>query len=106
MPDKLIGVAVRGNKANEVLAMIEQAEQLGIHAAWMTTGGARLDSITVFAAAALRTQRIKLAPLLSRPIRAIHWSWCNRRRSWRNWRQGVSASALARVIAPVWRRWV
>jgi F420-dependent oxidoreductase-like protein len=60
MPDKLIGVAVRGNKATEVLAMIEQAEQLGIHAAWMTTGGARLDSITVFAAAALRTQRIKL----------------------------------------------
>ena len=40
--------------------MIEQAEQLGIHAAWMTTGGARLDSITVFAAAAVRTQRIKL----------------------------------------------
>jgi F420-dependent oxidoreductase-like protein len=40
--------------------MIEQAEQAGIHAAWMTTGGARLDSITMFAAAALRTQRIKL----------------------------------------------
>ena len=60
MPDKLIGVAVRGNKVHEILAMIEQAEQLGIHAAWMTTGGARLDSITVFAAAALRTQRIKL----------------------------------------------
>jgi F420-dependent oxidoreductase-like protein len=60
MPDQLIGIAVRGNKANEVLAMIEQAEQLGIHAAWMTTGGARLDSITVFAAAALRTRRIKL----------------------------------------------
>jgi F420-dependent oxidoreductase-like protein len=60
MPDKLIGVAVRGNTAHELLAMIEQAEQLGIHAAWMTTGGARPDSITIFAAAALRTQRIKL----------------------------------------------
>jgi F420-dependent oxidoreductase-like protein len=60
MPDQLIGVAVRGNTANELLAMIEQAEQLGIHAAWMTTSGARPDSITVFAAAALRTQRIKL----------------------------------------------
>ena len=56
----MIGVAIRGNKASEALAMIEQAEQLGIHAAWMTTGGARLDSITVFAAAAVRTQRIKL----------------------------------------------
>jgi F420-dependent oxidoreductase-like protein len=40
--------------------MIEQAEQLGLHAAWMTTGGARLDSITLFAAAAVRTQRMKL----------------------------------------------
>lgn len=60
MQHRLIGVAVRGNTAQEVLAMIEQAEQLGIHAAWMTTGGARLDSLTMFAAAALRTQHIKL----------------------------------------------
>jgi F420-dependent oxidoreductase-like protein len=60
MPDRLLGVAVRGDKAPEVLTRIEQAEQLGLHAAWMTTGGARLDSMTVFAAAALRTQRIKL----------------------------------------------
>src|SRR5437764_4589390 len=57
---RMIGVAIRGNRASEALAMIEQAEQLGIHAAWMTTSGARLDSITVFAAAAVRTQRIRL----------------------------------------------
>src|SRR5215472_13246172 len=56
----MIGVAIRGNTASEALAMIEQAEQLGIHAAWMTTGGARLDSLTTFAAAALRTQHIAL----------------------------------------------
>ena len=60
MQNQLIGVAVRGNKVTEMLAMIEQAEQLGIHAAWMTTGGARPDSLTIFAAAAVRTQRIKL----------------------------------------------
>src|SRR5215813_320345 len=60
MPYRLLGVAVRGDKAGEVLTRIEQAEQLGLHAAWMTTGGARLDSMTVFAAAALRTQHIKL----------------------------------------------
>ena len=30
--------------------MIVRAEELGIHAAWMTTGGARPDSITAFAA--------------------------------------------------------
>src|SRR5262245_31980442 len=60
MPHRLLGVAVRGDKPPEVLALIEQAEQLGLHAVWMTTGGARLDSITIFAAAALRTQYIKL----------------------------------------------
>lgn len=60
MPNQLIGVAIRGNKASEMLAMIEHAEQLGIDAAWMTTGGARPDSMTVFAAAAVRTQRIAL----------------------------------------------
>jgi len=60
MPSRLLGVAIRGDKAREVLTRIEQAEQLGLHAAWMTTGGARLDSMTIFAAAALRTQHIKL----------------------------------------------
>ena len=60
MPHRLLGVAIRGDKTHEVLALIEQAEQLGLHAVWMTTGGARLDSITIFAAAALRTQHIKL----------------------------------------------
>src|SRR5215475_10364346 len=60
MPHRLLGVAVRGDKTHEVLALIEQAEHLGLHAVWMTTGGARLDSITIFAAAALRTQHIKL----------------------------------------------
>jgi F420-dependent oxidoreductase-like protein len=60
MPHRLLGVAVRGDKTHEVLALIERAEQLGLHAVWMTTGGARLDSITLFAAAALRTQHIKL----------------------------------------------
>ena len=60
MPHRLLGVAVRGDKTGEVLTQIEQAEQLGLHAAWMTTGGARLDSLTIFAAAALRTQHLKL----------------------------------------------
>src|SRR5215468_354429 len=60
MSQKRVGVAVGGDKVNEVLAAIERAEQLGIQAAWMTTGGARLDSLTTFAAAALRTQHIFL----------------------------------------------
>ena len=60
MSQKHIGVAIRGDRADDILAAIERAEQLGLHAAWMTTGGARPDSITIFAAAAVRTQRIKL----------------------------------------------
>ncbi len=60
MSEQRIGVAARGDHVTDILRMIERAEELGIHAAWMTTGGARFDSITVFAAAAMRTQRIQL----------------------------------------------
>lgn len=59
MSEKVIGVAVSGSRVDDVLAAIQRAEQLGIQAAWMTTGGARLDSITTFAAAAQETQQIK-----------------------------------------------
>lgn len=54
-----IGVAVGGNKVQDIQTTIQRTEQLGVDAVWMTTGGARLDSITVFAAAAGSTQRIK-----------------------------------------------
>lgn len=60
MPQQRLGVAVRGDHAPEVLDRIVHAEQAGLHAVWMTTGGARLDSLTLFAAAALRTQHIAL----------------------------------------------
>jgi F420-dependent oxidoreductase-like protein len=60
MDGKLIGIAVGGSKVLEVQAAIEQAEKQGVQAAWMTTGGARLDSITTFAVAAGRTGSIKL----------------------------------------------
>ena len=41
-------------------AAIKRAEGLGIDAVWMTTGGARLDSITTFAATGGSTQKIKM----------------------------------------------
>jgi F420-dependent oxidoreductase-like protein len=70
MSQQRVGIAVGGEKVNDVLAMVERAEQLGLQAAWMTTGGARLDSITTFAAAALRTRHIALGtsvvPILPR----------------------------------------
>ena len=60
MAGKLVGVAVGGAGIHEIQAMILRAEELGIHAAWMTTGGARPDSMTAFAATAGLTETIKL----------------------------------------------
>jgi len=58
MSERRIGVALSGSQAAALLGQIERAEQAGIQAVWMTTGGARLDSITTFAAAAGRTNQI------------------------------------------------
>ncbi len=60
MAQKRLGVQVIGAGSAAVLAGIEKAEELGIQAAWMTTGGAGPDALTLFAAAAVRTQRIML----------------------------------------------
>ena len=60
MAEKLVGVAVGGANIGEIQSMILRAEELGIHAAWMTTGGARPDSMTCFAATAASTNEIKL----------------------------------------------
>ena len=60
MSEKRVGVAVGGSKIAEIQSMILQAEELGIQAAWMTTGGARPDSMTCFAATAAATNSIKL----------------------------------------------
>lgn len=60
MNEKIIGVAVSAPDSAGVLAGIEKAEQMGIPAAWLTTGGAGLDALTLFAAAAVRTKSILL----------------------------------------------
>jgi len=60
MAEKLVGTAVTGGTITEIQAKIQRAEELGIHAAWMTTGGASLDSLTCFAASAAGTSSIKL----------------------------------------------
>ena len=57
--EKRVGIAVTGSPS-EAVAMIERAEQLGVSAAWLTTGGARPDGLTIFAAAAVKTRRILL----------------------------------------------
>ena len=60
MAEKLVGTAVNGSTIAEVQGKIQRAEDLGVHAAWMTTGGASLDSLTCFAASAGSTTNIKL----------------------------------------------
>ena len=60
MDGKAIGVAIGGARLQDIQSSINQAENAGIDAVWMATGGARLDSITSFAATAGSTQKIKL----------------------------------------------
>ena len=60
MPERTIGVAAMGGDANEVLSTIQDFEQRGIAAAWLTGGGGAGDSLTLLAAAAAATERILL----------------------------------------------
>lgn len=55
-----IGVAISGRDATNVVELIQHAEDLRIPAAWLTSGGAGMDSLTLFAAAAVRTNSILL----------------------------------------------
>ena len=60
MDGTAIGLAIGGPTLKDIQSAINQAENMGIDAVWMATGGARLDSITSFAATAASTQDIKL----------------------------------------------
>ena len=60
MGDTRIGVAAAGGDGAEVLARIQQLEESGVDAAWLTTGGAGPDGLTILGAAAARTERIQL----------------------------------------------
>ncbi|MCZ6535922.1 MAG: LLM class flavin-dependent oxidoreductase, partial [Chloroflexi bacterium] len=60
MAEKRIGLAVAAKDSMDALARIRRAEALGVSAAWLTTGGARMDALTLFSAAAVQTQRILL----------------------------------------------
>jgi len=60
MMEQRIGVAAMGGDSARVVARIEDLERRGIAAAWLTGGGAGPDSMTIFAAAAARTEKILL----------------------------------------------
>ena len=61
MTQKRIGVAVTASDSSSAISSIEDLEQRGISAAWVTSGSAGgADGLSVLAVAASRTQRIML----------------------------------------------
>ncbi len=60
MASGTIGVHVVAPDAAKVVDGIVHAEELGIPAVWLTTGGTAPDGLTVLAAAAMRTSRVLL----------------------------------------------
>jgi F420-dependent oxidoreductase-like protein len=55
-----IGIHVQEPNAAATVAAIKRYEAAGVQAAWLTTGGVAPDGLTVFAAAAVETERILL----------------------------------------------
>jgi F420-dependent oxidoreductase-like protein len=70
MTNHRIGVAVSAPTVEGVMANLSRAEAAGIPAVWLTTGGAGLDGLTLFAAAAQRFQNVtfgtSIVPILPR----------------------------------------
>ena len=60
MPEKTVGVAIYAPSASSAVSQIRRAEEMGIRAAWLTSGGAVGDPLTLLAAAASQTERILL----------------------------------------------
>ncbi len=58
MKDLIVGMHVAGTDPQRLIDTIVDAEQAGIQCAWMTSGGVSPDPLAVFAAAALKAQRI------------------------------------------------
>ena len=54
----MIGVYIPGFTATQLIDSIKRAESRGVPSFWLTSGGLLPDVITVYAAAAMVTQRI------------------------------------------------
>lgn len=55
-----VGLVIEARDVATAIDKIRQAEQAGVHQAWMTQSVGMLDTLTLFAAAATRTTRIRL----------------------------------------------
>lgn len=60
MVEPIVGIAVHERSVAETIAVIRRGEEFGVAAAWLTTAGAGPDGLTVLAAAAVQTTRIRL----------------------------------------------
>ena len=60
MRNQNVGISVSAPDAATALSSIRKAEEMGIRAAWLTSGGAGSDAMTLLAAAAAQTERILL----------------------------------------------
>jgi F420-dependent oxidoreductase-like protein len=61
----MIGVYIPGFNAAQFIETIRRAETRGVPAFWLTTGGLLPDVVTVYAAAAMVTERIKLGTAIT-----------------------------------------
>jgi F420-dependent oxidoreductase-like protein len=63
---KRVGVVVAAAESNRAVSIVEDLEERGIPAAWMTSGSAGgADSLSLFAVAAARTQQIMLGTAIT-----------------------------------------
>src|SRR5437868_5614797 len=60
-----VGAALHELNAAGQVGMIELADRLGVGTAWLTTGGVGPDALTIFAAAAMKTERIKMGTAIT-----------------------------------------
>jgi F420-dependent oxidoreductase-like protein len=60
MPERIVAIHVPITTVPATVATIRRAEELGVRAVWLTSGGFGPDSLTTLAVAAARTERILL----------------------------------------------
>lgn len=56
-----VGLNLRRAAPAEQVALIRQAEQAGVRSVWMTTGALGTDTLSIFAAAAMVTERVRMS---------------------------------------------
>ncbi len=76
MGDKIVGVVNLPGDARAIVDGIRTLEEMGIPAVWLTTAAPSYDALTIFSAAAVRTERIKLGTAITptwpqHPIAAV-----------------------------------